>query len=73
MAKVKVHIKGQFEAEEAAIIRAKDPKAILCDKNSFSFVSFDDKDIVAAGKDELTTYLVAKAKGEKPKPVAKAK
>ena len=69
MAKTKVHVKYSFSKEEVLLIRAKDPKAVICDANNFCFINFDEKEIVAAGKDNKTKYLVAKAKGENPEPV----
>lgn len=69
MNKKTVYIKYEFSTEEVLTIRAKEPKAICCDKNNFNFIDFSDKDVKAAAKDKKTSYLVAKAKGENPEAV----
>lgn len=69
MTKVKVIVQYAFSREEALIAQAKSPGVKLCDKNNFSFFNFEDKDVVAGDKSERTAWLVAKAKGENPKPL----
>lgn len=71
-----IHIKSNFEAVEAKIIKAKDGKAVICDRNNYNFIDFKDKAVKCEGEDELSIYLHNKAieqggaKGEiiKPKP-----
>lgn len=68
-AKVKVIIQYTFSREEALITQAKNPGVKLCDKNNYSFFNFEGKEVIAGDKSEHTAYLVAKAKGENPKPI----
>lgn len=56
-----IHIKGSFESVEAKIIKAKDAKAVICDRNNFSFINFEKKEISCGGKDRLSVYLFNKA------------
>lgn len=56
-----IFIKEGFTREEAALLRARNPKAKLCDKNNFAFFDFKGKSVKAEGKDKLTTYLYDKA------------
>ena len=73
MTKRKIIIQNKFTIEEAAIVRARNPKAILCDAQNYCFINFDGAEIVAGNEAKETSYLVSKAKGENPKPLAKAK
>lgn len=71
-----IHIKSLFDSVEAKIIKAKDAKATLCDKNNFCFIKFEGKDVKLEGDDELSIYLFNKAikegaNGEEIKPKAK--
>ena len=56
-----IFIKDGFTLEEAAVLRARNPKAKLCDKNNFSFFEFAGKKVKAEGKDKLSTYLYDQA------------
>ncbi len=69
----RIIIQSKFTVEEAAIARAKNPGAVLCDAQNFCFVGFKGNEVVAGNDSKETAYLVAKAKGEKPKPLPKAK
>ena len=73
MIKRKIIVQFAFTVEEAAIARAKNPGAILCDAQNASFIDFNDAEIFAGKQCEKTEWLVAKAKGENPKPPGKAK
>ncbi len=74
-----IHIKGNFEAVEAKLLRAKDTKdnkAVICDRNNYNFINFKGKAVKCEGEDDLSIYLHNKAiekggaKGQiiKPKP-----
>ena len=56
-----VIIQYKFTAEEAGILKAKNPSATLCDRNSFSFINFEGREVKAGNKSDLTTYMVKKA------------
>lgn len=71
MSKREIVIQNKFTVEEAAIVRARKPKAILCDAQNYCFINFDGAEIVAGNEAKETTWLVAKAKGENPKPLKK--
>lgn len=73
MSKRRIIIQNKFTTEEAAVVRARNPKAILCDAQNFCFINFADAEIVAGNEAKETTYLVSKAKGENPKPLPKEK
>tara|TARA_R110002096_G_scaffold432839_1_gene650350 strand:+ start:2213 stop:2437 length:225 start_codon:yes stop_codon:yes gene_type:complete len=73
MSNKKVIIQYAFTVEQAAITRAKNPKAVLCDAQNFCYVNFVGANVVAGDDSAETAYLVAKAKGEVPKTVKKAK
>ena len=58
-------LKAKFSVEEAAIIKAKNPKAKLCDKNGFNMITWKGNHVVAADvtdkSDKLTPYMVQEA------------
>ena len=56
-----IFIKESYTLEEAVVLRARNPKAKLCDKNNYSFFDFKDKTVKAEGKDKATIYLLDKA------------
>lgn len=71
-----IHIKGEFEAVEAKIIKAKDGKAVLCDKNNYSFIDFEGQEVKCEGDDDLSIYLYNKSidkGGAEGKPIAAKK
>ena len=73
MSKRRIIIQQKYTIEEAAILRAKNPKAVLCDAQNFCFINFDGAEIVAGDESKEAGYLVSKAKGENPKPLPKPK
>lgn len=57
-------LKSSFTVEEAALTKARNPKAQLCDKNGFNMISWKGKHVVAAEtdkSDKLTPYMLQKA------------
>lgn len=77
--KRKIIVQFKFTTEEAAIARAKNPstkacKVSFCDAQNFYLFDFDGAEIFAGDTSDKTEWLIAKAKGEMPKPLkAKAK
>ena len=72
--KRKIIVQFKFTTEEAAIARAKNPstkecKVSFCDAQNFYLFDFKDAEIFAGKQCEKTEWLIAKAKGENPKPL----
>ena len=58
---IDIFIKDGYTLEEAVVLRARNPKSKLCDKNNYCFFNFAGKTVKAEGKDKATIYLLDKA------------